>query len=231
MEPSLIIDHQYLFLTNAHQKKIFPINSPQPTTTTSTTSLNSPFKCLLTSSNMEEGDSEDIFEVTSSYVNGQPSCVILTKDLNDIEKKRISVTNDRLLDLSVVLTDRVSRTEWKSQRNTQLRFTADIFVTKGELLLTKDQPFRTIDLFGSNSQLTSLKVLSNPHKSFFLPSLEFEMAPFFLSFLKKTKINSLIVSLYSFQGYQHKRSWSDEDCHRGKLTSSFPNRRFVHPFQ
>ena len=185
MEPGLIIDRQYLFVTNAHQEKVFQINtfSPPSTDTLFTTSttvegraracleksisdeeqLHAPFTCLLSASTThEESDNTfsvgDVFKASASYINGQPTCVITTKDLTSAERKRLSVASDRILDLSVVLTDRISHTEWRAQRSTQLRFTADVFVATGELVLTKSQPFKTVDVFGSNSQLSSLKV-------------------------------------------------------------------------
>lgn len=195
VEPSLVVDRQYLFITNAHQEKIFQINTVVPpstdalftasTTTTTATGacsmtaseelaggeqLLAPFTCLLsvstTNSAVEENDNvfsvASVFNARAKYVNGQPACVISTKELDSAERKRLSVTNDRMLDLSVVLTDRVSRTEWRARHQgmsaTQLRFTADVFVTTRELVLSKSQPFKTVDVFGSNSQLTSLKV-------------------------------------------------------------------------
>ena len=192
VEPTLVVDRQYLFLTNAHREKIFQINTLAPPTsdalftarTTKPTSRSchftseelsdgeqrAPFTCLLSSSStnsaLEENDNvfsvAGIFETQVSYLNGQPHCVISTKELSVADRKRLSVTNDRMLELSVVLTDRISRTEWRARQQgrsaTQLRFTADVFVSTSELVLSKSQPFNTVDVFGSNSQLTSLKV-------------------------------------------------------------------------
>ena len=179
MEPSILSDKQLFVLSNAHQQNVFYIKTQDMSldddddgTLTNKGTLgcqsvdldedqaaNSPFTCVVGSSD-KDVDSllHKVFDVSSFYKGGRPVCSFRTKDSSDEFRKSLSVRPDYMVDVSVILHDSSSGTEFQSPVKINMKFTPDVFLAATQLTLSKNQPSATIDVIGSSSRLTSLKV-------------------------------------------------------------------------
>lgn len=177
VEPSIATDEQLLFLSNAHQQNVFYIKTREISLGDDDTRNNAgslgcgfvnlygdqaaktPFTCTVSSVDNEVNNLlYKTFHVSSTYKDGRPVCVFETKDSSDEFRRKLSVRDDLMVDVSIVLRDSSSGTEQRSPVKTHIRFTPDVYLPKAQVVLTKDQPSTTIDVLGSSSQLTSLKV-------------------------------------------------------------------------
>jgi len=159
--PTVIEDEGLLLLSNAlHEKHIFLHLSDQQAsfTKSSATSIQTPFFCL---SKWSSSDApmkvESLFDIQSKYINGRPACVFTTLSLSAKDKKLIALHDYNLM-LSILLIDKSTNVEYMSPTVTALRFIPDVFIETTQLRYTSKDDSETVNIYGSFSQLSSLKV-------------------------------------------------------------------------
>lgn len=168
-DPSIIEDEDYLLLTNGQHIKHFFIaldadaekyskcNQASSSNSVSSSDLSIPFSCEATWLEHDSLGIDDVFHLDSAYVDGRPSCAFTTRDLSPERRKAVSST-ERTLALSVRLTDHNSHVEYNSHRSSHIRFIPNAFITTRKMTLGKGQLTDSVDVYGSESQLSVLKV-------------------------------------------------------------------------
>ena len=166
MKKPSIVDTDYLFISNAHKNKMFYISSDETPSSnnrhcgeslTYAEQNTPPFTCI---ASWADGNDDiainDIFDVRPTYDDFKPVCKFLPKELSTSNAKILSIL-DRTISLLVNLADKKSNVNWESEL-VHIRFIPNIFVDEATLSLSRSQTTQSIDVFGSESQLSGLKV-------------------------------------------------------------------------
>ena len=161
-----IDDDKFLFISNAKKRKYFQVsltgsqtpNKCPSSILTEKSTVHIPFVCLAQWTDNDEGIAvEDIFNIQAVYVSGKPSCSFDTRKLSNTREKLVSLI-DRTMSLSVALVDRTLHNDFTSA-SMNVRFVPHIFIEKTSMVLNGQQTSQIIDVFGSYSQLSGLKVI------------------------------------------------------------------------
>lgn len=127
---------------------------------------------------------DDVFDVQSTYIHGRSACLFKAKDVTNQQLKQIS-TADRNILLKAVLHDKGTNLEHPSSTVT-VRFIPQVYVEQRELNFNPNVMSLVVEVQGSLSQLSGIKV------RFFQP------LPGYLSFVRHCRLycRSFFFSLF-----------------------------------
>ena len=117
---------------------------------------------------------DDVFDVQSTYIHGRSACLFKAKDVTNQRLKQIS-TADRNILLKAVLYDKGTNLEHPSSTVT-VRFIPQVYVEQRELNFNPNVMSLVVEVQGSLSQLSGIKV------RFFQP------LPGYLSFVRHCRL-------------------------------------------
>ncbi|XP_047146809.1 nuclear pore membrane glycoprotein 210 isoform X1 [Hydra vulgaris] len=158
----LIVDESYLFLSN-DMVRYFRISFDNDATNSHSCSENlsidvqAPFKC-----NAKWTDStdniEEVFGIKSVYKNGQPHCMFSPHVLTPALMKSLSIS-DRTIVLNVDISD---GRHMYSSKPLEVRFAPEVYIIPKEIFFSNKNKVEIIEVYGSQSQLSGLKIKNIP---------------------------------------------------------------------
>ena len=115
--------------------------------------VHSPFKC-----NAKWRDNNDnindVFIIESIYKNGEPLCVFSPRVLSPALMKSFC-TSDRVITLIVDIND---GRHLYSSAPLEIRFAPEVYINTKEIFLSNVHKVEVVEVYGSQSQLSGLKV-------------------------------------------------------------------------
>ena len=120
--------------------------------------LRLPFKCNIAfaSDIYESIPVSSVFDVKAKYVDGEPFCEIMRKDISNVIKKQMS-TSEGTVGLQVFLTDDLKDTVIKSDV-VHLPLSPAFYLNTNEIKLSDSNPKESVMAIGTATQLRNLQV-------------------------------------------------------------------------